>query len=309
MTALTANHKSGRLARACGKRLTVAAALLAVLLIFAGQFGVRQYWEDQRIYASWQVQRHAPTGFCRLLDRAGGLRAWGRGETCVAALESARVDEGLRPEGRHLVVMLHGLGRTPLIFRKMKHALDEAGYEAVAISYPSLTKDVGDHAAHLERLLDGLEEVERVSFVTHSLGGLVLRETLARDGDWQDRLALGRAVMLAPPNQGSELARTLNAAGPFHFFGGPSAGQLGQGESFAAPPPLLEFGVIAGGTTDGRGFNPLLSANNDGIVTVAETRLGGASDFLVLPVIHTVIASAPETIAATLSFLVKGRFS
>lgn len=290
-------------------KLAVVAALLAACLISAGQFGGRQYWEDQRIHAGWQVQAHAPSGFCRLLDRQGKLRAWGRGETSVEALERAGLAEGPRPASRHLVVMLHGLGRTPAIFRRMKKSLQEAGYEAVAVSYPSLTKDVGDHAAHLERLLDGLEDVERVSFVTHSLGGLVLRETLARDGGWRDRLELGRAVMLAPPNQGSELARALNGAGSFHFFGGPSASQLGKGQSFAAPPPALEFGVIAGGTADGRGFNPLLSANNDGVVTVAETRLGGARDFLTVPVIHTVIAGAPETIAATLSFLAKGRFS
>lgn len=309
MSAHAAGHKSGRWARWRRKRITMVAALLTVCLLSVGQIGCRQYWEDQRVYAGWQVQEHLPTGFCRLLDREGKLRASGRGETCAEALERARVAEGLRPESRHLVVMLHGLGRTPFIFRRMEKALEAAGYDAVAISYPSLTKDVGDHAVHLERLLDGLEDVERISFVTHSLGGLVLRETLARDGDWRGRLDLGRAVMLAPPNQGSELARALNAAGSFHFFGGPSAGQLGEGESFAAPSPVLEFGVIAGGTANGRGFNPFLSANNDGIVTVAETRLGGANDFLVVPVIHTVIASAPEAIAATLSFLAKGRFS
>jgi hypothetical protein len=101
----------------------------------------------------------------------------------------------------------------------------------------------------------------------------------------------------------------LNDVGPFHFFAGPSAAQIAEGASFAAPPPALEFGIIAGGTEGGRGFNPLLSANNDGVVTVAETRLGGARDFLVLPVIHTVIAGAPETIAATLHFLAKGSFS
>ena len=309
MSAPGTARETGRQARWRGKRFTVVAALLTLGLLSVGQFGCRQYWEDQRIYAGWQVQAHQPTGFCRLLDRAGRLRAAGRGETCAEALGRAKSDQGLRPESRHLVIMLHGLGRTPTIFRRMEKALEEAGYEAVAISYPSLSKDVGDHMAHLERLLDRLEEVERVSFVTHSLGALVLRETLARDGAWRYRLDLGRAVMLAPPNQGSDLARALNAVGPFHFFGGPSAGQLGQGAVFAAPPPLLEFGVIAGGTADSRGFNPLLSANNDGIVTVAETRLGGAGDFLVVPVIHTVIASAPETIAATLSFLAKGRFS
>ena len=217
-----------------------------------------------------------------------------------------------RPQQRdHLVLLLHGMGRSPWIFKDHGSApCDRAGYEAVAIAYPSLTKDVGEHAAHLERLLDGLEDVERVSFVTHSLGGLVLREALARPpATWRDRVELGRAIMLAPPNQGAALARALEGFGPFHFFGGPSADQLAGGTAFAPLPAALEFGIVAGGTAGGQGYNLLLQGNDDGIVRVAETHLAGARDTLVVPVIHTVIAAAPETIAATLKFLASGRFS
>jgi hypothetical protein len=65
--------------------------------------------------------------------------------------------------------------------------------------------------------------------------------------------------------------------------------------------------VIAGGTADKRGFNPLLTGNNDGIVTVMETELAGARDRMTVNAIHTLIASAPETIDATLKFLDSGR--
>ena len=67
-------------------------------------------------------------------------------------------------------------------------------------------------------------------------------------------------------------------------------------------------GIIAGGTPDGQGFNPLLSANNDSIVTIEETRLAGAKDVLVVSALHTFIASDPEAIAATLTFLETGNF-
>ena len=206
------------------------------------------------------------------------------------------------------MLLLHGMGRSPWIFRDLERALDQAGYEAVAIAYPSLTRDLDGHAAHLEGLLNRLEGVSKVSFVTHSLGGIVLREALAREAAWRDRLALGRIVMLAPPNQGSELAAALDDFPPFHLLAGPSAGQQVKGHNYPALPPGAEVGVIAGGTPDGQGFNPLLSANNDGIVTIEETRLAGVKDVLVVSALHTFLASDPEAIAATLTFLETGIF-
>jgi pimeloyl-ACP methyl ester carboxylesterase len=293
-----------------GTRVWIAA--LAVVVAGAGalvaQVDRTQLWEDQAVHAGWRLQTHVWNGRCRLLDRTGDTRARGRGGHCAEALARARVEEGLRPASDHLVLLLHGLGRSPRLFRPMVEALRAAGYEAVAIGYPSLTKDIDGHAAQLNRLLDRVEGVGRVSFVTHSLGGIVLREALAGEASWRERLALGRIVMLAPPNQGSEMASALDDLRLFRRLGGPSAGQLVKGGRYAALSDGVDFGVIAGGTSGGRGFNPLLSANNDGVVTVEETRLAGARDFLIVTALHTVIASNPETIAATLAFLATGGF-
>ena len=288
----------------------VAAAVLVLAggAALAAQANRAQFWADQAIHAGWRIQTHVLGGHCRLLDREGRARARGRGGHCAEALARARAEEGLRPAGDHLVLLLHGLGRSPVVFAKMEPALRAAGYEAVAISYPSLTRDIEGHAAQLNRLLDRAEGVSRVSFVTHSLGGIVLREALARESAWRDRLALGRVVMLAPPNQGSELAAALDDIPLFHLLAGPSAEQLVKGRSYAALPTGVEVGVIAGGTPDGEGFNPLLSANNDGVVTIEETRLAGAKDALVVSALHTFIASDPEAIAATLAFLETGSF-
>jgi hypothetical protein len=170
-----------------------------------------------------------------------------------------------------------------------------------------LTKGIAGHADQLETLLNGLEDTDRVSFVTHSLGGLVVREVLNRGGLWRDKVDLGRVVMLAPPNQGSELAVALDPLPPYAWIGGPSAVEIAAGPPFATLPADVEVAVIAGGTSDGRGFNPLLSGNNDGVVTVTETELSGARDRMTVNTIHTLIAAAPETIAATLKFLESGR--
>jgi pimeloyl-ACP methyl ester carboxylesterase len=275
---------------------------------FAAQVNRTQLWEDQAVHSGWRLQAHVWSGRCRLLDREARVRASGRGNDCSEALVRARLERNLRPHGDHLVLLLHGLGRSPRLFRPMERALRTAGYEAVAISYPSLTKGIEGHAAQLNRLLDRAEGVSRVSFVTHSLGGIVLREALARESEWRDRLTLGRIVMVGPPNRGSELALALDDFRLFHLLGGPSAGQLDKGRPYAALPAGAEIGVIAGGTPGGRGYNPLLSSNNDGVVTVAETQIAGARDVLVVPAPHTTIAGNPETVAATLEFLGSGRF-
>ena len=280
---------------------------LAALVALAVQLNRTQLWEDRQVYAGWRVQHHVVLGNCRLLDREDHTRARGWGDACSAALEEAKRREGLAPRSRHLVLLLHGMGRSTFLFRDMQRDLRAAGYEAVAVSYPSLTRDIAGHADQIEALLSGAEDVNRVSFVTHSLGGLVVRDLLIREDLWRNGPELGRIVMLAPPNQGSELAEALEALPLYHWIGGPSAGEIAAGPPFALPPEDVEIAVIAGGTADGRGFNPLLSDNNDGIVTVAETDLRGARDHLTVKAIHTVIAAAPETIAATLNFLENGR--
>lgn len=282
--------------------------VLVALVALAAQLDRTQLWEGRTAYAGWQVRAHIVGDWCQLVDPAGAIRYRGHGAECAAELQRRRTDEGLRPESGHLVVLLHGMGRSPRLFGTMEPALREAGYETIALAYPSLTRDIAGHARHLTAVLDGLQDVERISFVTHSLGGIVLREAIAGDDAWRDRIALGRAVMLAPPNRGSALAAALDDWALFGAVGGPSAVQLADGDRFAAPPADFEIGIIAGGRGDDIGFNPALEGDNDGIVTVAETRLDAARDFLVVPAIHTFIADAPESIAATLAFLETGRF-
>jgi pimeloyl-ACP methyl ester carboxylesterase len=289
------------------RRVIVLLVSLLALAALAVQLNRTQLWQDGQVHAGWRLQHHVLIDSCRLLDRDQATRARGWGDDCAAAFQRIKREGALAPASRHLVLLLHGMGRSTFIFRDMEAALREAGYDAVAISYPSLTKDIAGHADQLAALLDGLEDTDRVSFVTHSLGALVVRELLNRDGTWREKVTLGRVVMLAPPNQGSELAVALEPLPPYAWIGGPSAVDISEGPPFAALPADVEVAVIAGGTPDGRGFNPLLSGNNDGVVTVTETELAGARDRMTVNTIHTVIASAPETITATLKFLDSGR--
>ncbi|WP_193367662.1 alpha/beta fold hydrolase [Pelagibius marinus] len=281
--------------------------ILAALIAGAVQLNRTQLWEDRQVYAGWRVQRHVILPTCRLLDDQHKTREHGLFGACAAALEAARREEGLAPVSTHLVILLHGMGRSPFLFRDMERALRAAGFDAVAVSYPSLTRDIAGHADQIEHLLEGARDVEKVSFVSHSLGGLVVREVLNRNGAWRDELALGRVVMIAPPNQGSELAESVADLPPYHWIGGPAASEIAAGPPFAPVSPEIEVAIIAGGTDGGNGFNPLLSENNDGVVTVSETYLPGASDHIVVRALHTFITGDPQTIAATRKFLETGR--
>jgi pimeloyl-ACP methyl ester carboxylesterase len=209
-----------------------------------------------------------------------------------------------------VVVLLHGLARTARSMRPMQRALARAGYPVVNAGYPSRREPI-------ERLADiafarvGQElqtlQADRVHFVTHSMGGILLRQHLARN----ELAGLGRVVMLAPPNQGSELVDRLGGLRLFRALNGPAGLQLGTGPEGLPrrlPPVDFELGVITGS----RALNPwlswLLPRPNDGKVSVASARVEGMRDFQVLPVTHTFLMANRHVIELTLNFLRHGRF-
>ena len=182
------------------------------------------------------------------------------------------------------VLVLGGLGDARAIPEDMARFLhDRGGYMAQCVAYPSLFDEVGEHAKSLDSVVRHLDGVEEINFVGHSLGNLVIRrylgdQTNAAKGKTPDK-RIKRIVMLGPPNQGAELAEKLGDYPAFIAAFGESGQQLGKRWKELKPTlatPECEFGIIAGGRGDGHGYNPLLSGDNDGIVTVASTRLAGA---------------------------------
>lgn len=207
------------------------------------------------------------------------------------------------------VILLHGLGRTRASLLLMERVLLRAGYHVVNRSYPSRSASIEELAARA--VGDTLAEVRKdrdgaIHFVTHSMGGILLRAWF-RDAPPHPE---GRAVMLAPPYRGSEVINTLKEWGLADALG-PAGAALAAGPDGAParlPDPPLAFGVIAGD----RSLSPLMSAlipgRNDGKVSVASTMASGATDHIVLPVTHTFLMNEPLTIWQTSHFLRYGRF-
>ena len=192
----------------------------------------------------------------------------------------------------------------------MAEALTEAGHRVCNIDYPSRHHPlrVLAHEEVLPRISACFDPArEPLSFVTHSLGGILVRQ-LRRDGALPH---LSRAVMLGPPNGGSEVVDKLGDWAVFGWLNGPAGRQLGTAPD--APPRQLgpadfELGIIAGE----RSINPLLSllipGEDDGKVAIDHARLEGMQDFLVLPVSHPFLMRDEDVIAQTLHFLATGQF-
>ncbi len=271
-------------------------------------FGGKQIWADQFVCAGWRIQRNHYTGHHRLLDPNNVRRAWGHYDHCRAFFDRYRKRKAIRPRNGHLIILVHGLGRSAGAFREMENALRDEGYETASINYPSTRQSVSEHADSLENIVSSLDQIETISFVTHSMGALVVRELMSRDGPWRDRMTIQRIVMIAPPNQGSRLAARLSGLPAYRWLTGQSGQNLSPDGAARLPVPDVEFGIIAGGRGNDIGFNPLLPGDDDGFVAVDETRLDGARDFLLVRTTHGLMDDHPQTIDATISFLRDGCF-
>jgi pimeloyl-ACP methyl ester carboxylesterase len=215
---------------------------------------------------------------------------------------------------RGTVVLLHGLNRTHLSMAPLAWTLRRAGYRTLNLYYPSRRRRIDEHAdALLARLRRELVVADGpFHFVGHSLGCIVTRAALRRCApDELPRARLGRCVMLGPPNHGSEMALLMRGSRLWRLvYGELSFHELAVREGIEAlGTPPLPCGVIAGARGDGRGWNPALPGDDDGVVTLDGTHLPGEADHLVLRAVHTVLPWKRETARQVLAFLATGRFA
>lgn len=202
------------------------------------------------------------------------------------------------------VILLHGLWRSVWAMEPMAKYLHQQGYHTINVPYPSFRKPIGEitRIVHDAMMRHGGDR--KVHFVTHSLGGIVTRQLLAEIPTGQT----GRVVMLAPPNQGSEIIDWVSRYKPLKLSLGPAGAQLGTGCIDAPPPPeKTDTAVIMGKRSSIPFFRTFLDKENDGIVSVERGRIDGMNEFHVLDTDHTFIASDPRVLEMTCTFLREGR--
>lgn len=212
--------------------------------------------------------------------------------------------------GRDGVVLLHGIMRRAASMGAVERSLAAEGYRVLNLDYPSRRQNLSEIADGLAGPIADFQGglAGELHFVTHSMGGLVARTYLSR----YRPARLGRVVMLAPPNEGSEIADLLRRNWFYRNLFGPAGAELTtiRSEDLVTQLGAVDFplGVIAGN----RSLYPLASIAlprpHDGRVSVERTRVAGMTDHIVLPTSHPLILRHAEAMAQTRHFLRHGSF-
>lgn len=203
------------------------------------------------------------------------------------------------------VILVHGLWVHGVVMALLRRRIARCGYRALSYTYPSMRLTLTENAERLARYCRGIGAA-RLNFVGHSMGGLVVLGMLERPREF----AIDRIVLAGTPYGGSIAARRLA-----RLPGGRAA--LGcclpewLGRDRPQPPLRYDIGVIAGSIPIGLGR--LVAADmtrpNDGVVSVAETRLPQMRDHIVLGVNHTGMLLSRTVARQICEFLRHGAFA
>lgn len=232
------------------------------------------------------------------------LAAAPRLSTLAPPIPGLQLSHDHQQGGEELVICIHGLWRSKFAMGEVVKDMRSEGYSTLNVAYPSYSATLEE----MVQLLDGLilkyaENYQKIHFVTHSLGGVILRQLFNIRG----LPKLGNVVMLAPPLRGSWIMDSLSESPLIKLFG--PAGKFLSGSSMLEmpqdlPPRLM---IIMGDRPKITFFkNVFGEVPNDGIVRVSSGRVEGGHEFLVMPIDHTLINSDPEVLKITKRFIVNG---
>jgi pimeloyl-ACP methyl ester carboxylesterase len=206
------------------------------------------------------------------------------------------------------VILLHGLARTSDSMDVLEKALLKEGFSTVNDGYPSREHPVellADLA--IKSAIEKCPTAADVNFVTHSLGGILVRQYLS-----QHKVAnLSRVVMLGPPNKGSEVVDKLRLVPGFHFINGDAGLQLGTG-ALSVPKALgaadFDVGIVAGTKSINWILSALIPGVDDGKVSIESTKLVGMGDHIEMPVTHPFMMKNEKVITQVVNYLRSGNF-
>ena len=206
-----------------------------------------------------------------------------------------------------VVLLLHGLGRTSTSMSLMARRLEKENYRVINWHYNSTGSYIDSITGELHELIQPFQSAHtQISFVTHSLGGIIVRYYIQQ---YQPD-NVGKIVMLSPPNSGSVIADMLHNSEIARFILGPNLKILRHNSDFLKSLTKLEdfdVGVITG--TKGQFFSLFMEETNDGKVSITSAYMKGIKDFQTIHRTHTWIMYSNEVIRKVIEFLNTGSFS
>jgi hypothetical protein len=182
------------------------------------------------------------------------------------------------------LLLVHGMGRTPLSMARLGRYLRGLGYQVERVGYVAALEGFSRIRSRVRRRLDILARTgERYAVIGHSLGGVALRAALQNVDPPPSCL-----IMLGTPNQSPRLARRLRRFWLYRVLCGES-GQLLAREDFfqQLPPPPVPYTIIAGDAGPRGRRSPFGPDPNDWLVAVDETKVMPSDQPIVVPVGHT----------------------
>lgn len=210
----------------------------------------------------------------------------------------------------HKVYIIHGFAGLGIELGEIRNAIDKEGITNEIYVYPSLTTDIDSVGVKLFLKIQ-LENYDTVSFVTHSMGALLVRSLYEHISPKTDFPFIHRIVMIAPPNNGSPVADYFSQFKFIKFIMGPNVNNLTTNPKTGAgkyPIPTCEVGLISGSYGGKKGFNALIKDDNDGVLIPENTKLGIEKEIVFVRNWHVGLLFDKTVIKYTVRFLRKGKF-
>ncbi len=207
------------------------------------------------------------------------------------------------------IVLLHGIARTSRSMSDIEEYFTDKGYNVININYKSRKYDLETLAKNIQKdKLDNIfDKGNKIHFVTHSMGGLIIRAILNKNQPKN----MGRVVMLGTPNQGSEVANFLKNNILFKKFYGPAGQQLITNQlcfKRIFGTVNYELGIIAGDRSIDPISSAILKGNDDGKVLIEKTKLKGMKDHVVLHTTHLTMITSKKVMRQANNFILYGNF-
>jgi len=214
-------------------------------------------------------------------------------------------------QATHKIYLIHGFGGIGLELEKIRKIIDDKGFVNEIYTYQSLAKDVDSVGENLFEKIRS-ENYDSISFVTHSMGALVVRSLYEHIDSLTVFPFIHRIVMIAPPNNGSPVADFFAQFSFIKHIIGPNVNNLTTNPVTGAgkyPLPTCEVGLIAGSYAGKKGFNIFIKGDNDGVLIPENTKMGIEQDVVFVKSWHVGLLFNKKVIKLVMTFLDKGRFS